>query len=86
MTYLPIIPMLLDKDDLSNLSSFPLPVLVYFFFFVDFLDQVGWWGWVRTGVSAGGRAGLSAVHTYFFSAMNDTESPLLRIIDRRLSK
>lgn len=72
MTYSPIIPTLLDKVTcltsalflfLSAFLFFPLFVF-FFFFLIRFLDQVGGgrWGW----------AGLSAVHTYFFSLKNDT--------------
>lgn len=72
MTYLHITPMLLDKVTCFNLSSVLflfsfLFLLCSSLFFVPFLDQV------PDGVVSWGWVGLSAVHTYFFSAM--IESP-----------
>lgn len=79
MTYLPIILMLLDKVTCLTSALFLL-LSSFISLFVYFLEQTGGCqggvGWGRVGTMGG--AGLSAVHTYFFSAKDDTHSPSCR--------
>lgn len=74
MTYLPIIPMLLDK--VTCLTSAPFLFLSLFIsFFVYFLEQVGGGvGLDGDGGWCGGR-GSALYILIFFSAKNDTHSP-----------